>query len=166
MYNIFRVRGKIKFLPLVIFSILPLLCGLFVLYLNKNVIFVYNELDKPIFAMPLIFFISFWLILDVIMGVAAYRVYMIRNLCIDIYDSLFYYIIQIILNLLWLFIFFTFRLYAVAFLEAKIMLILLIITVVKFIRVDRIAAVLLFLQVLWIMYISVFNFFIWVANEM
>lgn len=166
MGNIFKVRGKIKLLPLIIISISPLLCGLSVLYLNRNAFLVYNMLDKPIFTFPPVVFISIWFVMYLLMGIAAYRIYMIRDQGTDIGNSVFFFLIQLLLSYLWFFIFFSYRLYGLAFIENKIMLIFSIITFTKFLRLDRIAAVLLIPHILWIIYVGVINFFIWMYNEM
>ena len=149
-----------------IISNLPLIFGLLVLYLNRCAVIVYNMLDKPTFTSPLIIFASIWLIMYMLMGISAYRVYMIRDQGIDIGNSIFYFLIQLSLSYLWIFIFFSFRLYGLAFIVNKIMLIFLIITFNKFLRLDRIAAVLLIPHILWIIYVGVVNFFIWMNNEM
>jgi len=164
--NIFRVKGKIKPIALMICSISPLLCGLFVLYLNRNAILVYNILDKPIFTPYPVVFIVIWSIMYILMGIAGYRVYMIRDQGIDIGSSLFFFFLQLILSYLWFFTFFSFRLYGIAFIENKIMLFFLLITFIKFIKLDRIAAVLLIPHIIWIVYIGIINFFIWMNNEM
>lgn len=166
MGNIFKVKGKIKLTPLIIISILPLLCGIFVIYLNRNAILVYNILDKPIFTPHPVIFLSIWAIMYILMGIATYRIYMIRDQGIDIGSSLFFFLMQLLLSYLWFFIFFSFRLYGLAFIENKIMLVFLIITFSKFLRYDRIAAVLLIPHIIWIMYVGVLNFFIWMNNEM
>lgn len=166
VHNIFRVKGKIKPIALIIFSTLPLLGALFVSYINRNAMQVYNVLEKPSFSPPPLVFMIIWFILYILMGIAAYRIYMIRELGGDIGDSLFFFFIQLLLNYLWFFIFFSFRLYGIAFIEAKIMLVLLIITFVKFLRIDKIAGILLIPLILWIMYANILNFLIWVNNEM
>ena len=64
---------------------------------------------------------------------------MIRDSGKDIGTSLFFYIIQLLLNYLWPVIFFSFRLYGMAFIELIVLFIFVGITFVKFIKLDKIA---------------------------
>lgn len=166
MKNIFKVNGKVKMLPLIGLTLLPILGGGLVGYLNRNSMEIYEKLDKPIFAPPAIVFLVVWVILYLLMGFSSYRIYMIRDGGKDVGTSLFLYIIQLLLNYLWPFIFFSFRLYGLAFIELIILSIFVIRTFIKFIKLDRIAGVCLIPYMIWIVFAGVLNYFIWVKNEM
>ena len=115
MGKIFKVNGKFKIFPFIGLTILPLIGGGGIGYLIRNSINIYGKLDKPIFSPPSFVFIIVWTILYLLMGFASYRIYMIRDSGKDIGTSLFFYIIQLLLNYLWPVIFFSFRLYGMAF---------------------------------------------------
>ena len=166
MYNIFKVNGKVSLVHLFIFIILPVVIEAFILKLNSNALLVYNLLEKPFFAVPPLIFVIVWSIFDLLMGIAAYRIYMIRELGQDVGNALFYFIIQILFKILWIFIFFSFRLYGIAFFEAKVVLVFWLLTLTRFIKLDKIAAILFGIQIFILTYLSIFNFFIWVNNEM
>lgn len=164
--NIFKVNGKFKLIPLIINILIPILSGFVVGYLNKNSISTYEALKKPFFNPPAIVFLIVWSILYLLMGIAAYRIYMKNKEGIDDKGAYFFYLVQLIFNLMWSFIFFTFRLYAISFLWIIILFVLVVITFIKFIRVDKISALLITPYILWLVFAGVLNYFIWLLNEM
>lgn len=166
MGSIFKVKGKIKVIPLIILTILPLLGGGIVGYLNRNSMNIYMNIERPSFAPPAIVFIVVWTILYLLMGFASYRIYMLRDQDENVGNSLFLYVVQLLLNYLWSFIFFSFRLYGVAFIELVILFIIVLLTFIKFIKLDKLAGILLIPYLLWLIFAGVLNFFIWMKNEM
>lgn len=166
MVNIFKVKEKIRIIPLILLTILPLLGGLVVGYLNRNSMNIYNNIKLPSFAPPGYVFPIVWSILYILMGFASYRIYMYRDTEEDIGNSLFIYIVQLLFNYLWSFIFFSFRLYGVAFIELVILFILVVITCIKFIKLDKLAGALLIPYLVWLIYAGVLNFLVWMYNEM
>lgn len=166
MKNIFKVNGKIKFLPLIGLTIMPLLGSLVVWYLTMGPMRIYDKIKLPIFAPNSIVFSIVWPIIYLLMGIASYRIYMIRDEGKDVGTALFFYIIQLLLNYLWPFIFFSFRLYGLGFIELIILFIFVIITFVKFIKIDKIAGILLIPYLLWLIFAGTLNYFVWAYNEM
>lgn len=166
MGKIFKVNGKFKLLPFIVLTILPVIGGGIIGYLIRNSVGIYEKLDKPIFAPPAITFVIVWGILYLLMGFASYRIYMIRDCGKDVGTSLFFYIIQLLLNYFWPVIFFSFRLYGLAFIELIVLLIFVIITFIKFIKLDKIAGFLLIPYILWIVFAGILNYYIWWKNEM
>ncbi|MBE6049992.1 MAG: tryptophan-rich sensory protein [Clostridium sp.] len=165
MKNIFLVEGKIKKIPLILFSLLPLVGAFIVSLITKDSMNVYSEIEKPFFAPPPIVFIIVWVILYLLMGISSYRIYMMKDKRKDTGTALFFYIIQLLLNYLWSFLFFSFRLYGLALIELIILLIFIIITFIKFIKIDKIAGYLLIPYILWCTFALILNFFIWDKNE-
>lgn len=164
--DILRIDRKIYFIPLLINLIIPALGGALVGYINKNSFEIYKSLEKPFFTPPEIIFPIMWTILYITMGIAAYRVYMKNKIKGLKSDGYFYYIIQLLCNFAWTFIFFTFRLYGISFLWIIVISILVIITTLKFLRLDKIASVLMSPYILWLTFAGVLNYFIWMFNEM
>ena len=111
-----KVKKNIKIIPLLLNIIIPLLGGLIVGYINRNSMDTYRNLKKFVFTPPDIVFAVVWIILYILMGIAAYRIYVKNKSNIDDKGAYFFYIIQLILNFMWSFIFFTFRLYGISFL--------------------------------------------------
>ena len=77
----------------------------------------------------------------------------------------FFYIVQLILNFMWSFIFFTFRLYGLSFIWIIILFIFVVITFIKFIKIDKIAGFLLVPYMLWLVFAGILNFFVWVLMK-
>lgn len=166
MKNILKVKGKVKVLPLIGLTLVPLLGGGGIAYIIRNSINVYSGLDKPVFAPPLIIFMVIWPILYLLMGFASYRIYMIREGGVNVGTSLFFYLIQLLLNYLWPLLFFSFRLYGLAFIELIILFIFVVITFIKFIKLDKISGFLLVPYLIALIFSGVLNYFIWAKNEM
>ena len=78
----------------------------------------------------------------------------------------FFYSLQLILNLLWPIIFFSLRLYGIAWIELVIIILLLIITIIKFFKIDKVSGILLVPYILWSGIFLYLNIVIWVLNEM
>lgn len=164
--NIFKVNDIFKFIPFVINIVLPLLLGGGVGYLNRDIKGVYGQLQKPFFCPPDIAFQIIWSILYILMGIAAYRIYMKNKLGGKDNGAYFYYLVQLMVNLLWPFVFFTFRLYGVSFVLILVLLILVMISTIKFLKVDNMAGLLMIPYIIWIVFASILNFFIYMLNEM
>lgn len=163
--NIFKVNGKFKIKDLLINILIPLAGGFLVGFINKNSMGIYSELEKPFFSPPGIVFPIVWGILYVLMGLASYRIRLLGKEGKDVSSSLFFYYIQLILNFLWPFMFFTFKLYGLAFIELVILFVFILITFINFFLKDKIAGILLVPYLLWTTYAGVLNFFIWLLNE-
>lgn len=165
-FNIFKVRREFKLIPLLINTLIPVLGGAVVGYLNSSTINTYETLKKPFFAPPDIVFPVVWTILYILMGIAAYRIFMRNKQGIDDKGGYFFYLVQLMINFLWSFIFFTFRLYGISFIVLVILLIFILITFIKFIKVDRLAGFLLIPYLIWVSFAGILNFLIWALNEM
>lgn len=164
--DILRIDRKIYFIPLLINLIIPIGGGALVGYINKNSFEIYKSLEKPFFAPPKIIFPIIWTMLYILMGIAAYRVYMKNKIKGLNSDGYFYYIIQLLCNFSWTFSFFTFRLYGLSFLWIILISILVIITTLKFFKLDKIAGGLMSPYILWLTFAGALNYFIWMFNEM
>ena len=121
---------KRKIMPLLINLLIPTIGGFLVWYINRDSITYYsNNVKKPFFTPPGMVFFIVWSILYVLMGIAAYRVYIKNEEKNN--GAYFFYLVQLIMNFMWSFIFFTFRLYGVAFIWLIILFVFVIITFVK-----------------------------------
>ena len=160
-------KKKIRFITLIVSIGIPLLIGGITSLLIPNISSIYGELVKPIFAPQAIVFPIAWTILYVLMGIASYRVYVLKYDNIDVSSALFVYAIQLLLNFLWIFIFFGFKLYGMAFLELIVLVLFVMLTIKRFYKkAGKKAALLLLPYLIWLIYAGVLNFFIWMLNEM
>lgn len=162
-------KKKPKILKLIISIIVPLAIGSIPMLLIPNIQSIYESLKKPFFAPPANIFPIVWTILYILMGIASYIVYMKKydDMDIDVSSALFVYMIQLLLNLFWTFIFFGLRLYGLGFLELVILFLFVILTAVRFYKKSGLKPFLLMVPyILWLIYAGVLNFFIWMLNEM
>lgn len=164
--RIFKVNNKFNFIGLIKNILLPLGGGILISFLTKSNINMYNNFKKPIFAPPSFVFPIVWTIIYILIGIAAYRIYMNNKNGKDDKGAYFYYLIQLSVNFLWSIIFFNLRLYGISFLLTLMLLILIIITTIKFFKADKIAGGLMVPYILWVSFASVLTFFIWMLNEM
>lgn len=166
MKNIFKVKGK-KNIPLLII-IIVIIEGLGFLsgYLGMPNKELYEALIKPSFSPPGWVFPIVWTILYFLMGLALYRVILVGKEGKDIKKALIYFGIQLVLNLLWTFIFFKFNLYGLAFIELLLMLVFILLTTFEFFKLDKIAGFLMIPYILWVSLAGILNLYIWVFNEM
>lgn len=158
---------KIKIIPLIISIIIPLLIGWISSFLIPNMSSIYESLSKPFWAPPAIIFPIVWTILYILIGIAAYKVYILKYENIDVSSAIFVYSIQLLINFLWTIIFFGFRLYGLSFLELILLIIFVILTIKRFYdKAGFKTALLLLPYLIWLMYAGILNFFIWMLNEM
>ena len=162
-----RESSRIKLLPLIINIAVPLLIGFLINQLLPNTKELYEQLQKPVFAPPGFIFPIVWSILYVLMGIAAYKVYILKYEKVDTSSAMFIYYIQLLLNFLWSIIFFGLRLYGLAFIELVILIIFIMITIKRFsAKGGKIPALLMMPYLIWSVYAAVLNFFVWMLNEM
>ena len=121
-----KVSKNLRIIPLVLNILIPVVGGFLTWYINRNAINVYSSsAKKPFFTPPTMVFFVVWSILYILMGIAAYRIYMKNKKNNDDNGAYFYYLVQLIFNFMYSFIFFTFRLYGIAFIWIIILFILL-----------------------------------------
>ncbi|MGN2337654.1 TspO/MBR family protein [Clostridium cagae] len=157
---------KIFFIPLILSIGIPLIIASFINGIMPYMGELYDSLNKPFFAPPGSVFPIVWTILYILMGIACYRVYILKYRGIDTSSAIFTYSIQLLLNFLWVFIFFGLRLYGIAFIELLIILFFAVLTFIKFYNKDKIAGLLFIPYLLWLTYAGVLNFYVWMLNEM
>lgn len=161
-----KVKDGFDFIGLIKNIALPLVGGIIVGLLTKGNINTYDKLKKPVFSLPNIVFTIVWILLYILMGVAAYKIYKKNRMGFNDNGAYFYYLVQLMINFLWPFVFFTFRLYGISFVIIITLLILVIITTIRFFKVDKLAGYLMIPYIIWLSYASVLNYFIWMYNEM
>ena len=160
-----KVKKDFDFIGLLKNIALPLGGGIIVGLLTKGTMDTYDKLKKPMFTLPNIVFPIVWILLYIFIGVAAYKIYEKNKRGLNDSGAYFYYLVQLLINLLWPFLFFSFRLYGVAFIIIIILLVLVVITVIKFYKSDKIAGILLIPYILWLFYGTILNYYIWILNE-
>lgn len=124
----------------------------------------YATLIKPSFNPPDWIFAPVWTALFALMGISLYLVWNkgLQDKKVKISLSLFG--LQLVLNVLWSFLFFGLHSPFYAFLEIIILWIAIVLTILNFFKVSRTAGLLLLPYIFWISFAAILNFSIWRLN--
>lgn len=125
----------------------------------------YMQFNNPSFSPPSWIFPIVWTILYLLMGIAAYKVWIKGKQGEKNTKALVLYSLQLILNFFWSIIFFRFNLYGVAFFELLLLIIIVIMTTFEFYKTDKIAAYLMIPYILWLSFAGVLNYTVWMLNK-
>lgn len=138
---------KINYKRLLIFILVPLSLGALVGFLTTP----NSNIDSIILSwiFPIV-----WTILYILMGISSYFVYEETNEIPKIY------IIQLIFNLLWSFIFFTFNLTTLAFFWILFLILLVIIMIRDFLSKNKLAGYLQIPYLIWLFIAAILNLII------
>jgi benzodiazapine receptor len=123
----------------------------------------YAELNRPAWAPPGWLFGPVWTVLYAMMGVAAWLVWLRSGLS-GAKPAFALFIVQLIANALWSWLFFQWRLGALAFVEVVILWLLILATIVAFWQVRKSAAILMIPYLGWVTFASILTFAMWRLN--
>lgn len=123
----------------------------------------YSTLALPAWAPPASVFGPVWTLLYAMMAVAAWLAWRERGWR-GARPALLLYLMQLAVNALWSWLFFGWKLGALAFADILLLIALMCATIVAFARIRPIAAVLLLPYLAWISFASALNFAVWRAN--
>ena len=152
---------KNKILSFVLNIIIPLGLGALVGFLsgsNNG----YNEFIKPNFAPPGIVFPTVWSILYILMGISAYMIKQSDSLYRN--NALKLYYAQLIVNLLWSFLFFKFKLILFSALWILLLIYLVIKMILQFYKIKKVASYLQLPYLLWLIFAFILNLTIFILN--
>ncbi len=124
----------------------------------------YFELNKPFFQPNRPIFITTWVILYILMGIAAGMVWARGFYHKWVKTALYHFGFQLLVNAMWHMVFFGFHKPFWAFLIIIVLLILIVLSYKWFKIVHHLAAYLLIPYFLWVCYLAIFNFSIWQLN--
>lgn len=135
--------------------ILPLVLGIIVsAFVDFN---IYGSLNKPDLAPPAVVFPIAWTILYVLMGVSLY---MNRNNK----KNMVTFFIQLMLNYLWVFIFFGMQSWLGGFIVIILLDVMILYTILEFYKENKLSAYMLIPYLLWCIFASYLNFQIFLLN--
>jgi tryptophan-rich sensory protein len=123
----------------------------------------YRQLDRPAWAPPGSVFGPVWAVLYTMQGIAAWLVWRRRDTR-GARVALVVFLLQLALNGLWTWIFFSWRQGGLAFAEILVLLALIIATIGLFWRIRPLAAALLLPYAGWVAFASALTFAIWRRN--
>jgi tryptophan-rich sensory protein len=123
----------------------------------------YAALTRPDWAPPAWVFGPAWTTLYTLMAIAAWLVWREPSSS-RVRTALTLFLAQLVLNVLWSWLFFGWRLGLASVLEIGLLWIAIVATIVAFWRVRRLAAVLLLPYIAWVSFAAALNFTIWRMN--
>jgi translocator protein len=123
----------------------------------------YKQLVLPEWAPPAWVFGPVWTILYFLMGIAAWMVWRVDRF-FSAWVPLSFFLVQLVLNMLWSWLFFAWHLGALSFVNILFLWIMISATLISFWRVRRFAGALLVPYLLWVSFAAVLNYVIWQLN--
>ncbi len=125
----------------------------------------YAELVRPEWAPPGWLFGPVWTLLFALMAIAAWLVW--RNGGFRAHPvALSLFLVQLVFNALWSWLFFAWRLGGPAFVDILLLWALILTTLVAFWRVQRLAGILLLPYLFWVSFAAFLNYAIWQRNPL
>ncbi|MCX2451827.1 tryptophan-rich sensory protein [Pedobacter sp. PLR] len=124
----------------------------------------YPTLAKPSFNPPDSIFPPVWSCLFILMGVSAYLVWQKRDQIAHFPRMIAVYAIQLLLNMMWSFLFFYAKNLGAALFEIVFLLIVIVINGTMFYKIDKTAGLLFIPYFLWVCFATVLTYSIFSLN--
>lgn len=126
----------------------------------------YSALEKPSFNPPNWIFAPVWTLLFVLMGIAAGLVWdKIKEQNEEVKKALGFFLIQLILNAVWSYLFFGLKNPMLALIEIILLWLLIYETFLQFKKINKTAGYLLIPYMAWVAFAAVLNGSIWWLNR-
>lgn len=123
----------------------------------------YNNLNKSSLSPPSWVFSVVWPILYTIMTISLYFVWSNKK-CYPFCKPIYFFIIQLIFNLIWTTLFFKMKKPLLAFIDICFIIVFTFITIKEFYKIDKISSYLLVPYLLWLLFASYLNGYILLNN--
>lgn len=124
---------------------------------------LYDTLVLPPLAPPSIVFPIVWTILFILMGISSYLIYISNSPATK--KALIIYCIQLVINFIWPFIFFSLNLYWLSFVWLLVLIFFVIKMIKLFYFINLTASLLQLPYLLWIIFACYLNFMIAMLNN-
>ncbi len=124
---------------------------------------IYDELIQPVWAPPAWLFGPVWMVLYALMAVAVWLVWRQTQWPTN-RMALTWFLIQLVLNALWSWLFFAWLQGAGSFVNIVGLWLVILLTILAFWRFNRLAATLLIPYLLWVSFAAALNFAMWQLN--
>ena len=126
----------------------------------------YPTIIKPVFNPPNWIFMPVWTLLYVLMAVAAGLVWdKIKEQNAEVKKALGFFLVQLILNALWSYLFFGLKNPMLALIEIAILWLMIYETYLKFLKINKTAGYLLIPYIAWVSFAAILNASIWWLNR-
>lgn len=156
---------KFQFLPFIICLFIPLFIGFLGSMLTLDSVKTwYTTINKPSFNPPNAVFGPVWTVLYILMGISFYLVWKKRKTAMGYSWAAGIYFLQLLLNLMWSFLFFYQHQIGFALIEIGLLLLTIIINAFLFFRIDKTAGWLFLPYILWVSFASYLTYSISLLN--
>lgn len=149
--------------PFVISIAIALAVGGLSALLTRNNMNVYDTLNRPALAPPMILFPIVWTILFILMGISSAIIYNQRDET-DVSGAFKIYALQLVVNFFWSIIFFNMQAYLFAVIWLVVLWILILLMIISFYRIKPIAAYLQIPYLLWVSFAFYLTLMIYLLN--
>jgi benzodiazapine receptor len=157
---------KFKPIPLIISTLITLsIAYVASIFTRPQIQGWYSTLHKPSFNPPNWLFAPVWIILYVLIGIAAYLVWKLRDGSATYKTAVTIYIIQLLLNLSWSIVFFGVHEIFAALIIIISLLVAIILNINWFGLFNKVAAWLLIPYLLWVSFATLLNLGIYILNK-
>jgi tryptophan-rich sensory protein len=157
-----KINNTVKLIiALVIPQIFAILGSIFT---QSSVSTWYPLLEKPFFNPPSWLFAPVWIILYILMGIAAFLIWKKDLKKKETRFLVLIFVFQLALNLFWSYLFFFLKNPGIAFTEIISLWFAILATVIAFYQYKKWAAYLLIPYLLWVSFAMVLNYSIWQLN--
>ena len=154
---------KSKYFSLAISIAIPFLLGALTGFITKKSMDSYSSLIHPPLSLPSILFPIIWTILYIAMGISSWIIYQSNHPHSQ--QALKIYGIQLVINILWPILFFTFHLSFISFLWIVLLIFLVILMIIMFYQISHLAAYLQIPYLLWLIFAGYLNLCIFILNK-
>ncbi|UNZ00140.1 tryptophan-rich sensory protein [Zhouia spongiae] len=150
---------------IIICVLVCLLTGLFASMATQSSVDTwYHSLNKPPFTPPDWLFAPVWIVLYILMGIAAGIVWSHGFYHKWVKTAMYHFVFQLLLNAMWSIVFFGFKKPLWGFLVILTLLVLIVLTIKWFKVVNRKAAYMLIPYFIWVCFAAILNFEVWRLN--
>jgi tryptophan-rich sensory protein len=159
----FHSTFKIQFIGLIVWLALCFAAAGVGGFASINAASFYGQLIQPTWSPPGWLFGPVWSVLYTMMGVSAWLVWRQYGMRL-VRTAFIVFVVQLALNALWTWLFFTWHLGAIALIEILALWALIATTIVLFWPLNRLAAMLLVPYLAWVSFASALNLALWKLN--
>lgn len=151
---------------LIICIAIPVMVGLFGAALVNFDFGIYKTINKPAFAPPAIIFPIVWTVLYTLMGVSSYLVNKKKTQAneTDVIAANIIYALSLLLNIIWVVLFFGFLKFAAAFATLVMLIITIFATIFSYAKISKAAAIIQIPYLLWCIFAAFLNLSVYAMN--
>ncbi len=152
-----------QILGFIIWMIIAFLAAAIGAVASVNAADFYMSLDQPGWAPAPSVFAPVWSTLYAMMAMAAWLVWRVGGVA-PARNALLLFLLQLVANALWSWLFFVWHQGALAFVETLVLLVLIVATMREFQRHQPVAVLLMMPYLAWVTFASILNLTVWLMN--